>query len=342
MKTLLTFGEIMMRLSPPGHLRFLQAGEFLVSFAGTESNVAVNLAHWGMDAAFLTKLPDNELGQAAVNDLRRFGVDTSRVLRGGPRLGVFFVEKGASQRASKVIYDRAGSSLAAACREEFDWDALLEGADWFHFSGITPALGGQTPEICLDACRAAKSKGLTVSCDTNYRATLWSPSLAGKTMELLMPYVDVCFSNGGDAAALFGIHPRNQGRTAPGEALSQEAYLDVALQLAERFSLRQVAFTMRQGQSADVNRWQGMFWDGRDAFFSREYTIQLVDRIGGGDAFDAALLYALRRGQSSQEAVELAAAASCLQQTIEFDYSLVSLEEALALAAGEASGRIRR
>lgn len=191
MSKILTFGEIMMRLNPEGYLRFVQATKFEATYAGGEANVAVSLANYGEDVAYLTKLPDNDLGQCAINELRRFGVSTDKIVRGGPRLGIYFCEKGASQRGSKVLYDRAGSSIALAKREDFHWDSIFEGCEWFHFTGITPALGGELPEICLDALKAAKAKGITVSCDLNYRGKLWSRQKAGEVMATLMPYVDV-------------------------------------------------------------------------------------------------------------------------------------------------------
>ena len=208
-KRIVTFGEIMMRLNPSGYLRFLHTENFEASYAGGEANVAVSLANFGMNAAFVSKVPTHEIGQCAVNALRHYGVDTENMVRGGARLGIYFVEKGASQRASKVIYDRAGSAIACASREDFDWDAIFEGADWFHWTGITPALGGQLPQICLEACKAAKAKGVKISCDLNFRKKLWTSQQANEVMSKLMPYVDVCIANEEDAKDVFGIEAEN-------------------------------------------------------------------------------------------------------------------------------------
>lgn len=339
-KRIVCFGEIMMRLNPEGYLRFVQAQKFEASYAGGEANVSVSLANYGMDAAFVTKLPKNELGQSAVNELRRFGVDCSGVAWGGPRLGIYFVEKGASQRASKVIYDRAGSSIALAKREDFDWEAILEGADWFHFTGITPALGGENPEICLDALKVCKEKGIKVSCDLNYRKKLWTREQAGETMAKLMPYVDVCIANEEDAADVFGI--RATGTDIESGTLNKEGYIDVARQLKDRFGCSYVAITLRSSISATDNKWAGMLYDGQQACFSPEYLIHIVDRVGGGDSFGGGLIYSLANGYSTQDAINYAVAASCLKHTIEHDFNLMSVDEVKALAAGNASGRVQR
>ncbi|MBR6839329.1 MAG: sugar kinase, partial [Oscillospiraceae bacterium] len=248
MSKVITFGEIMMRLNPPGYLRFLQTSTFEATYAGGEANVAVSLANYKNDVAFVSKVPEHEIGQNAVNALRHYGVDTSMMLRGGPRLGVYYCEKGASQRGSKVIYDRAGSSIALAARDEFDWDKIFDGADWFHFTGITPALGGQMPEVCLDACKAAKAKGITVSCDLNYRGKLWSREKAGEVMARLMPYVDVCIANEEDAKDVFGIAAENTDINSG--KLDREGYISVARQLTERFHFKAVAITLRGSISA--------------------------------------------------------------------------------------------
>jgi 2-dehydro-3-deoxygluconokinase len=240
----ITFGEIMMRLNPEGYLRFVQAEKFEATYAGGEANVAVSLANYGVDSAFVTKLPAHEIGQCAVNELRRYGVDVSGIVRGGKRLGIYFAEKGASQRASKVIYDRAGSSIAEAVPSDFDWNAIFAGADWFHFTGITPALGGRLPEICLEACKAAKANGLTISCDLNYRKKLWTREEAGKVMAELMPYVDVCISNEEDAKDVFGIEAETTDHRSRQESTSN-GYISVARQLAERFNFKKVAITLR-------------------------------------------------------------------------------------------------
>ena len=340
MSRLVALGEIMMRLNPEGYLRIKQAEKFEATYAGGEANVCVAVANLGMDASYVTKLPDQEIGQACANELRRYGVDTKDIVYGGPRLGIYFVEKGASQRASKVIYDRAGSSIALAKRGDFDWDKIFEGATWFHFTGITPALGGETPAICMDAVKAAKAKGLTVSCDLNYRKKLWSSEEAGRVMSELMPFVDVCIANEADAADVFGISAAHTD--VDSGKLDHEAYISVAKQLVARFGFKKVAITLRGSLSASVNDWAGMLYDGEDAYFSPTYRIQIVDRVGGGDSFGGGLIYALSEGYASQDAINFAVAASCLKHTIEHDFNLVSLAEVKALAAGNASGRVQR
>lgn len=340
MSRCVTFGEIMMRLNPVGYLRFLQADTFEASYAGGEANVAVSLACLGVDAGFVTKLPEHELGQSAIKALRAYGVDTGEIVRGGPRLGLYFVEKGASQRPSKVIYDRAGSSIALARREDFDWDRIFQGADWFHWTGITPALGGELPQICLDACKAAKKNGVRISCDLNYRRKLWSSSRAEEVMAQLMPYVDVCIANEEDAKDVFGIEAANTDIN--GGKLDHTGYLSVARQLSERFGCEAVAITLRGSLSASDNSWAAMLYSGGQAYYSPTYRIHIVDRVGGGDSFGAGLIYAMLNGKQPQDVVNFAVAASCLKHTIEHDFNLISVAEVESLAAGNASGRVQR
>ena len=340
MKRIITFGEIMMRLNPEGYRRFVQADRFEASYAGGEANVAVSLSQLGMDAAFVSKVPAHEIGQCAINALRRYGVDTRSVLRGGERLGVYFVEKGASQRASKVIYDRAGSAIARAAASEFDWGAIFSGADWFHWTGITPALGGELPEICLQACRAAKAHGLTVSCDLNFRKKLWTSEQANAVMSKLLPYVDVCIANEEDAKDVFGICAENTDVTAG--KLDQAGYRSVAAQLCARFGCGTVAITLRGSRSASDNDWSAMLYTGGEAFFSPTYHMHIVDRVGGGDSFGGALIYALLKDYAPQEAINYAVAASCLKHSIEQDFNLISDAEAASLAAGNTTGRVQR
>lgn len=341
MAKVITFGEIMMRLNPPGYQRFLQTSVFEATYAGGEANVAVSLSNFGDDAAFVSKVPDHEIGQNAVNALRRYGVDTSMILRGGPRLGVYYCEKGASQRGSKVLYDRANSSIAIAKRDEFDWDSIFRDADWFHFTGITPALGGDMPAACLDACKAAKERGITVSCDLNYRGKLWSREKAGEVMSTLMPYVDICIANEEDAKDVFGIAAENTDINSG--KLDREGYISVASQLTERFSFRAVAITLRGSISASDNNWSGMLYRDGDAYFARNYLIHLVDRVGGGDSFGGGLIHAMRKWpEDQQKQIEFAVAASCLKQATEYDFNLASEKEVLALAGGNASGRVQR
>ena len=341
MSRVITFGELMMRLNPKGYLRFLQADSFEATYAGGEANVAVSLANYGNNVAFVSKVPEHEIGQASVNALRKYGVDTSLMLRGGPRLGVYFCEKGASQRGSKVIYDRAGSSIALAKRNEFDWNSIFEGVDWFHFTGITPALGGELPDICLDACKAAKAKAITVSCDLNYRGKLWSREQAGKVMATLMPFVDVCIANEEDAKDVFGIAAENTD--IEGGKLDRNGYISVAKQLTERFNFKSVAITLRGSLSASDNNWSGMLYLNGEAHFARNYLIHLVDRVGGGDSFGGGLIHAMRKWPDDpQQQIEFAVAASCLKQATEYDFNMASEKEVLALAGGSGSGRVQR
>ena len=340
MKRAVCFGEIMLRLNPPGFRRFVQTDSFEATYAGGEANVAVSLAQYGVDAAFVTKLPEHEIGQCALNALRRYGVDTRGILRGGSRIGVYFVEKGASQRASKVIYDRESSAVAQANPEEFRWPDLLQGADWFHFTGITPALSDSLAVACLEAVQTAKNMGIRVSCDLNYRKKLWSREKAGKVMAELMPYVDVCIANEEDAADVFGIHAQNSDIESG--VLDQQGYTMVAEQLAQQFGFKAVAITLRESLSASDNRWGAMLYQGGQAYLSRKYTMHIVDRVGGGDSFGGGLIYALLMDYAPQEAVDFAVAASCLKHSIEGDYNLITRQEAAHLAAGDASGRVQR
>ena len=337
---IVTFGEIMMRLNPEGYYRFVQADKFEVSYAGGEANVAVSLANYGIDAAFVTKLPDNPLGVAARNEMRRFGVDTSSIVWGGPRLGIYFAEKGASQRASKVVYDRAGSSIALATRGDFDWAKILKGAKWFHFTGITPALGGECPAICMDALKYCKAHRITVSCDLNYRGKLWTKAEAGKCMAKLVPYVDVLIANEADAADVFGIVGR--GSDVESGKLDKQGYISVAEQLVRRFGCKKVAITLRTSLSAFDNKWAGLLYAGGKAYFSPEYLIHIVDRVGGGDSFGGGLIYALATGRKPQAAIDFAVAASCLKHSIEHDFNHVTVAEVESLAAGNATGRVQR
>lgn len=340
MAKFISFGEIMLRLNPEGYQRFVQADRFEVSYAGGECNVAVSLANYGVDSAFVTKVPDHEIGQSAINALRRYGVDTKYMLRGGERLGVYYCEKGASQRASKVIYDRKNSAITQAQPGDFDWDRIFDGADWFHWTGITPALGGRLPEICLEACKAAKAKGLTVSCDLNFRKKLWSSSRANEVMSTLMPYVDVCIANEEDAKDVFGIAAENTDIDAG--KLDHQGYISVAEQLCRRFGFKKVAITLRGSLSANDNDWAAMLYENGEAVFSPTYRIHIVDRVGGGDSFGGGLIYALLSGKNNQAAINFAVAASCLKHSIEHDFNLVSAAEVEALAAGNASGRVQR
>ena len=340
MSKVVTFGEIMLRLAPNGYYRFFQDDQLQATFGGGEANVAVSLANFGLDSVYVTKLPDHAIGQAAVNSLRYFGVDTSKITRGGERVGIYYLEKGASQRGSVCIYDRKYSAIQQADINDFDWDDIFDGADWFHFTGITPALGENLVEICKTACKKAKEKGVKISCDLNYRGKLWTREEARKAMIELCQYVDVCISNEEDAKDVFGIEAENTDIT--GGKLNKEGYKSVAKQLADKFGFEKVAITLRSSISANDNDWAAMLYDGDDYYFSKEYHLHIVDRVGGGDSFGAGLIYALLSNKSSKDAIEFAVAASALKHSIEGDFNRVSVKEVEKLAGGDASGRVQR
>ena len=337
-----TFGEIMIRLQPYDHLRFVQTDTLQYTYGGGEANVAVSLANYGIDVDFVTKLPAHVIGQAGVNALRRYGVGTSKIVRGGDRVGIYFNEKGASQRGSMCVYDRAHSAIADATTADFDWDAIFEGVDWFHFTGITPALGPNVVDICLEACKAAKAKGIKISCDLNYRGKLWTREQARAAMTQLAEYIDVCISNEEDAKDVFGIEAEATDIYAG--TLNHEGYKSVAKQLADKFHFEKVAITLRESHSASDNGWSGMLYDvASDEYcFSKKYELRIVDRVGGGDSFGGGLIYALSNGYSDEDAINFAAAASALKHTIEGDFNRVSLDEVKKLMNGSASGRVQR
>ena len=336
----ITFGELMLRLAPEGYYRFVQADKFGATYGGGEANVAVSLANYGVDAGFVSKLPAHEIGQAAVNSLRRYGVDVSGITRGGDRIGIYFLEKGASQRPSKVVYDRAGAAFALSTKADYDWDKILDGVNWFHFTGITPALGDNLAEVLLDVLPTMKKRGITVSCDLNYRKKLWTREKACEVMTKLMPYVDVCISNEEDAYDVFGI--KAGGTDVTKGSLDKESYKSVASQLKEKFGFSHVAITLRSSISANDNKWAGMLYDGKEFCLSKEYNMHIVDRVGGGDSFGGGLIYALLNGYDTRSAIEFAVAASCLKHSVEGDYNMVSVAEVKALAGGDGSGRVQR
>lgn len=340
MSKVVTFGEIMLRLAPNGFYRFFQNDQLQATFGGGEANVAVSLANFGEEVSFVTKLPAHAIGQAAVNSLRGFGVGTYDIVRGGERVGIYYLEKGASQRGSVCIYDRSNSAIQLARPEDFDWDRIFEGADWFHFTGITPALGENLVAICAEACAAAKARGVKISCDLNYRGKLWTREQARRAMTELCRYVDVCISNEEDAKDVFGIEA--EGSDIYGGRLNKDGYRSVARQLTERFGFEKVAITLRTSISASDNDWAGMLCDGSECYFSKEYHLRIVDRVGGGDSFGAGLIYALRHGRDPQAAIEFAAAASALKHSIEGDFNRVSVAEVEKLAGGDGSGRVQR
>ena len=342
MARVVTFGELMVRLQPYHYERFVQTDHLEFTFGGGEANVAVSLANYGVDAVYVTRLPTHAIGQAAVNSLRRYGVDTSMVVRGGDRVGIYYNEKGASQRGSICIYDRAHSAIQESQPSDFDWDKIFEGAEWFHFTDITPALGPNLVETCRQACKAAKARGIKISCDLNYRGKLWTRQQAKEAMTDLCQYVDVCISNEEDAKDVFGIEAERTDITAG--TLNHEGYKSVAKQLADKFVFEKVAITLRESHSASDNGWSAMLYDvsGDEYCFSKKYDLHIVDRVGGGDSFGGGLIYALLNGKSTQEAVEFAVAASALKHAIEGDYNLVTVAEVERLAGGDGSGRIQR
>ena len=335
-----TFGEIMLRLAPKGYLRFFQSPEFEATFGGGEANVAVSLANFGVDAAFLTRLPDNDIGRSAERELKKYGVDVSGIAFGGDRMGIYFLEKGAAQRPSKVVYDRKYSSVSTAAEEDFDFDKEMKGADWFHFTGITPALGGKLPELAAAACKAAKKAGAKVSCDLNYRKNLWTTEQAGACMGGLMQYVDLLIANEEDAEKVFGIKGEKTS-VSKGE-LDKDEYISVAKKLTGRFGFETVAITLRRSISASDNIWGGMLYNNEGTFFSKDYNVHIVDRVGGGDSFAAGLIYAQLSGMDPQNSIGFAAAASALKHSVEGDFNLISLKEVETLAGGDGSGRVQR
>jgi 2-dehydro-3-deoxygluconokinase len=339
-KKIVTFGEIMLRLQTPGYQRFVQAQSFDAVFGGGEANVAVSLANYGLNAYFVTKLPQNPIGDACSAELRKHGVHTDYIARGGERLGIYFVEKGASQRASNVVYDRAHSAISTAQASDFNWTEIFKDADWFHFTGITPALGDEIASITLEACKQAKENGVQISCDLNFRKKLWTSEKAGRVMSQLMPYVDVLIANEEDAEKVFGIKASDTNIT--GGQLSDEGYKDVCRQLTDKFGFQKVAITLRESISASNNNWSGLLFDGAEFYRSKKYEMTIVDRVGGGDSFGGGLIYALLSGYSAQDAIEFAVAASCLKHTIEGDFNLVTVDEVKNLAKGDGSGRVQR
>lgn len=337
-----SFGEIMLRLSPDGYYKLFQKPELNTSFCGAEANVAVALSNFGDEAEFVTALPDNDIGRAACRELMRYGVKTDNIVYTGDRLGIFFAEKGASQRPSKVIYDRKNSAIASADPSSFNWEKIFDGADWFHITGITPALSDSLAKISVDAVKAAKKAGLTVSCDINYRSKLWSAEKARPVMTEIMKYVDVCIGNEEDAEIVFGI---KAGATDVTKGqLDTDGYKKSLQTVAETFGCKIVAYSQRKSYSASDNGWSGIIYDDekKQVYTSVQYDIRITDRIGGGDAFASGLIYALHNNISPANAIETAAAAGCLDQTLEGDFCLFGINDVLDLASGNSSGRVKR
>ncbi len=340
MAKIITMGEIMLRLSTNGYKRFVQSDNFDVVYGGGEANVAVSLANYGEDAYFVTKLPKHEIGQCAVNSLRQLGVNTDYIVRGGNRVGIYFLETGASMRPSKVIYDRANSSIAEAKAEEFDFDKIFEGADWFHFTGITPALGKEAQKLTEAALAAAKRHGVTVSCDLNYRKKLWTPDEAKECMTRLMQYVDVCIGNEEDAEKCLGFKP-GKTNVLSGD-LQMEGYKDIFEKMRDRFGFKYIATSLRESYSASDNGWSALAYDGKEFYHSKKYEVRIVDRVGGGDGFSGGFIHGMLKYGDFKKALEFAVAASALKHTIPGDFNLVSEDEVETLMNGDASGRVQR
>lgn len=335
----ITFGEIMLRLTPPDKERFIQATSFNAIYGGGEANVAISLANYGIETYFVSKLPANPIGQAALNEVRKYGVNIDYIARGGNRLGIYYCENGASQRPSNVIYDRAYSALAEADSKDFDWERIFADADWFHFTGITPALSQNMAAVTKEAAQKASEMGVKISCDLNYRSQLWSRTEAEKVMTELMQFVDICIANEEDAEMVFGI---KSGSDVESGEINIEGFKDVAEQLMNRFDVELVGSHLRISHNASVNDWLVVLYDGNDFVKSSQYKINIVDRVGGGDSFAAGLIYSTLNGKKLHDSAEFCAAASCLKQSIHGDFNHVSVEEVNTLAAGDRSGRVKR
>lgn len=340
MKKVVTMGEIMLRLSTPGFLRFSQANSFDVVYGGGEANVAVSLANYGLKPYFVTKLPKNPIGDTAIGHLKAMGVETEYIARGGDRVGIYFLETGASMRASNVVYDRANSSIAEADLSDFDFDEIFKDAEWFHFSGITPAISEKAAVLTEEALKAAKRHGVTVSVDLNFRKKLWTPERAKEVMTNLMQYVDVCIGNEEDAEKVLGFKPENTDVTS-GE-LELEGYKSIFRQMKEKFGFKYIATTLRESYSASDNGWSALIYDGEEFYHSNKYDVRIVDRVGGGDSFAGGLIYGLLSGKGYKYALDFAVAASALKHTIFGDFNLVTLAEVENLVKGDASGRVQR
>ena len=340
-KKIVGFGDMLVSFSPAGYLRFIQADSMELNYTGAEANVLVSLAGFGMKTELVTRLPRNAISDCAVACMRKYNVGTEKIVWGGERIGVIYTERGASQRPSKVVYDRKYTAIATSVPGDYNWDEIFdEDVGWFHFTGITAALSDSTAKVCLAACKAAKAKGITVSCDLNYRKNLWTEQKARSVMEELVRYVDVLVANEEDADKVLGIRAADTDVTSG--KLSREGYQDVARQICERYGVKKVGITLRKSISASDNLWSAMLYDGENSYFSREYSIHIVNRVGGGDSFTAGLIYGLSNGMDAQRTVEFAAAASCLKHSIEMDFNLVSVDEVEKLMGGDGSGRVQR
>lgn len=339
-KKVVTLGEVMLRLSTPDFKRFVQTDTFDITYGGGEANVAGALCNYGLEGTFVTKVPDNPIGQSAINHLRRYGVDTQFIARGGKRLGIYFLETGASMRASQVVYDRADASISEAEISDFDFDKIFDGAVWFHTTGITPALSDKAAALTEAALKAAKAKGVTTSIDLNYRKKLWSKEKAKEVMTRLCQYVDVCIGNEEDAETTLGFHSKETDVTK-GE-LNLEGYKDVFKQMKEKFGFKYIASTLRESYSASDNGWSALVYDGNEFYHSKKYDVRIVDRVGGGDSFASGLIYGLIQEMGLKDATEFAVAASALKHTFPGDMNHATLAEVKVLMGGDASGRVQR
>ena len=344
MAKVITFGEIMLRLKSPGYERFFQSPVVEATFGGGEANVAVSLANYGMDAAFVTVLPKNDIADACIRELRGFGVDTSKIVRGDGRLGIYYLETGAVQRPSKVVYDRAGSAIAEAKAGAIDWKKVFEGATWFHLTGITPAISQGAADLSLEAVKAAKELGVHVSCDLNYRKNLWKyGKKADEVMTELVKYVDTVIANEEDFQKSLGLSAESSSAAEEGQ-IDVELYKKIASTAMAKYpNIKRVAITLRESRSANHNDWSACLYNGKDFFLSRKYSItDIVDRVGGGDSFGGGLIYGLNNYDSEKDALEFAVAASCLKHTIPGDYNRVSVAEVESLMKGSGTGRVQR
>ena len=339
-KKVVTLGEIMLRLSTPDHKRFVQSDSFDVTYGGGEANVAAALCNYGLNGTFITKVPGNAIGQSAINHLRRYGVDTQFIARGGDRLGIYFLETGASMRASQVIYDRSGASIAEVGLSDFDFDKIFDGADWFHTTGITPALSDKCTVLAEAALKTAKTKGITTSIDLNYRKKLWSKEKARDVMTRLCQHVDVCIGNEEDAETTLGFKP--EGTDVTKGELNLEGYKSIFKQMRDKFGFKYVASTLRESHSASDNGWSALVYDGKDFHHTRQYEVRIVDRVGSGDSFASGFIYGLVTGMSMKEAAEFGVAASALKHTIPGDLNHATLSDVKDLMKGDASGRVQR
>lgn len=338
----LTFGEILLRLAAPGYTKLFQKDSLDATFCGGEANVAVSLSIFGLESEFLTKLPRNDVAEAAINSLRYFGVNTDKVIFGNGRIGLYYLEKGASQRPSKVIYDRNYSAISLAKANDFDWDKIFEGVEWFHWTGINPALSNDLAKICLEACKKARDKNIIISCDLNYRGKLWTSEKAQAVMPDLLKYVDVCIANEEDVEKCLGL--KSETTNIENAVIDRTSYVKTAEMICNLYGCKYIATTLRKSYSASVNGWSAMLYDSNigKPYFSDEYEIHLVDRVGGGDSFAAGLIYGLVTGMDNQKIVDFATAASCLKQTMEGDYNRSSVDEVMNLLNGGGNGRVQR